>query len=71
MLCGKLIAVEGPDGRPKLKYCEAGLNMGWCPGPYESFKIFQEKIRYEHVNMVDQYGLFRIDATLPPPRLKK
>src|SRR5215813_3035644 len=33
------------EGRPALKYHEAGLDMGWTTDPYESFRIFQGKIR--------------------------
>src|SRR5947209_4191455 len=29
------------DGRPELKYHEAGLDMRWSSDPYESFRIFQ------------------------------
>jgi dTMP kinase len=52
-------------GRPELKYYEAGLDMGWSDDPYESFRIFQGKILEEYEQLVKEYNLTVIDATLP------
>jgi dTMP kinase len=49
--------------RPRLKYYEAGLDMGWSDDEEESFKIFQGKILDEYDRMVDEFGLTVIDAT--------
>ena len=51
--------------RPELKFYEAGLDMGFSVDPYESFKKFQGRIHNEYHNMIDEFGLVRIDATLP------
>ena len=51
------------EGRPQLKYHEAGLDMGWSADPYESFRIFQGKIRDQYEHMAKQYGFTPIDAT--------
>ncbi len=51
------------DGRPELKYHEAGLDMGWSSDPYESFRIFQGKIRNEYEKMKSEYGFIEVDAT--------
>jgi len=51
------------EGRPQLKYHEAGLDMGWSTDPYESFRIFQGKIRDEYERMVSQFPFTVIDAT--------
>jgi dTMP kinase len=51
------------EGRPQLKYHEAGLDMGWSPDPYESFRIFQSKILAEYEAMIDLFGFTVIDAT--------
>jgi dTMP kinase len=51
------------DGRPQLKYYEAGLDLGLSDDPYESFRIFQGRIRAEYDSLVDEFGLIRIDAT--------
>ncbi len=53
------------SGRPVLKYYEAGLDLGLSSDPYESFKLFQERIIREYEKMVDEFGLTPIDATLP------
>lgn len=50
-------------GRPELKYYEAGLDMNLSPDPYESFKLFQQRILHEYDHMVDEFGLKVIDAT--------
>ncbi len=51
------------DGRPSLKYHEAGLDMGWTADPYESFRIFQGKILKEYADLSDKAGFTVIDAT--------
>jgi dTMP kinase len=52
-------------GRPKLKYYEAGMDIGLSDDPYESFSLFQARILDEYDKMVDEFGLTVIDATLP------
>ncbi len=52
-------------GRPQLKYYEAGMDLGLSVDPYESFGLFQDRIRREYAAMVEEYGLAVIDATLP------
>ena len=54
-------------GRNELKYYEAGLDLGLSSDPYESFKLFQERIVLEYESMVDEFGLTIMDATLPIP----
>lgn len=51
------------EGRPALKYHEAGLDMGWSTDPYESFRIFQGKILAEYDAMREQFDFTVIDAT--------
>lgn len=52
-------------GRPKLKYFEAGMDLGLSSDPYESFRLFQERISQEYEKMVDEFGFKVIDATRP------
>lgn len=52
-------------GRSELKYYEAGMDLGLSADPYESFKLFQERIVHEYEAMVDEFGLTVMDATLP------
>jgi dTMP kinase len=51
------------EGRPQLKYHEAGLDMGWSSDPYESFRIFQGKIRDQYEAMAPRFDFTIIDAS--------
>ena len=51
------------EGRPALKYHEAGLDMGWSADPYESFRIFQGKVFAEYEAMQEKFGFTTVDAT--------
>ncbi len=53
------------DGRPQLKFYEAGMDLGLSDDPQESFALFQKRILDEYEKMVDEFGLTVIDATLP------
>ena len=48
--------------RVKLKFYEAGLDMGWSAQPLESFRIFQGKVLDEYDRLVDEYGLSVVNA---------
>ncbi len=48
--------------RVKLKFYEAGLDMGWSAHPTESFRIFQSKVLDEYDRIVQEQGLEVIDA---------
>ncbi|MCB9838677.1 MAG: dTMP kinase [Phycisphaeraceae bacterium] len=50
-------------GRPELKYYEAGMDLRLSEDPYESFKIFQDRIFNEYERIVPERGLDVIDAT--------
>jgi dTMP kinase len=52
-------------GRPELKYYEAGMDLGLSDDPYESFKLFQERIASQYEKAVEEFKLEVIDATLP------
>ncbi len=49
--------------RVKLKFYEAGMDMGWSPSPTESFRLFQSRVLDEYDRLVDEFGLSVIDAT--------
>jgi dTMP kinase len=49
-------------GRPQLKYHEAGMDLGLSPDPYESFRIFQERIYREYLAMKDEFAFVTIDG---------
>jgi dTMP kinase len=48
--------------RVKLKFYEAGLDMGWTANATESFRIFQSKVLDAYDGIVPEYGLQIVDA---------
>ncbi len=59
------------SGRPRLKYHEAGMDMGFSLDPVESFRIFQGLIQDQYDRMVDTDGFVQIDATLSVDTLQE
>jgi dTMP kinase len=53
------------SGRPKLKWYEAGMDLGLHADPQESYRLFQARILEEYERLVETYGLFVMDATKP------
>ena len=49
--------------RVKLKFYEAGMDLGWSTNPPESFRMFQGKVLQEYDRLVDEFGLEIIEAT--------
>lgn len=49
--------------RVKLKFYEAGMDMGWSTNVVESFRLFQGKVLEEYDRLVDEFGLSVVDAT--------
>jgi dTMP kinase len=49
--------------RVKLKFYEAGMDMGWSSNLVESFKMFQGKVLNEYDTIVDEFGLSLVNAT--------
>jgi dTMP kinase len=52
-------------GRTKLKYYEAGMDLGLSRDPEESFKLFQERILRAYDDMIEEFGFTVMDGTLP------
>jgi len=48
--------------RVKLKFYEAGMDMGWSAVPLESFRLFQSRVLQEYDGLVEEFGLQVIDA---------
>ena len=48
--------------RVKLKFYEAGMDMGWSSNPNESFRLFQGNVLDEYDRIVDEFGLHVVDA---------
>lgn len=51
------------DGRPTLKYHEAGMDLNLDPDPYESFRIFQGRINEAYMKMIDTFDFTVVDAS--------
>lgn len=51
------------EGRPQLKFFEAGMDLGLSPDPTESFRIFQGRVLEEYLSMVGEFGFTVMDAT--------
>jgi len=49
--------------RVKLKFYEAGLDMGWSTNAVESFRIFQGKVLDEYDRLVDEFDLSVVNAS--------
>ena len=49
--------------RVKLKFYEAGMDMGWSGDVNESFRLFQGNVLDEYDRLVEEFGLEVIDAT--------
>jgi dTMP kinase len=51
------------EGRPALKYFEAGMDLGLSSDIYESFRLFQGRVMDQYEKLADEFGFIRIDAT--------
>jgi dTMP kinase len=50
------------DGRPKLKFFEAGMDLRLSTDLYESFRIFQGSMLEQYLAMSTEFGFTVIDA---------
>jgi dTMP kinase len=51
--------------RAKLKYYEAGMDLGLSDNTVTSFRLFQQRIVDEYEQMITEFGFTVIDGTLP------
>ena len=51
------------EGRPSLKFYEAGLDLDLADDPEESFRLYQGMIRAEYEQIVKEFDLVRMNAT--------
>ena len=49
--------------RVKLKFYEAGMDMGWSSNLVESFRIFQGKVLDEYDRIVEEFDLSVVNAS--------
>ena len=50
------------DGRPTLKYFEAGMDMNFSPDMYESFRLFQGMQLEQYLAMSTEFDFLIVDA---------
>src|ERR1700751_4694814 len=48
--------------RVKLKFYEAGMDLGWSTNPTDSFRLIQGKVIDEYDRLVEEYGLQVVEA---------
>jgi len=53
------------EGRPRLKYFEAGMDLGLSPDIHESFRLFQSGVMEQYERLADEYAFTLVDATRP------
>ena len=58
-------------GRTKLKYHEAGMDVGLATDPAESFRLFQSRVLDIYDQLTVQFGLRVVDATGDIPSQQK
>ena len=50
------------DGRPQLKYFEAGMDLRLSSDPYESFRIFQGRILEQYLALSTEFNFLVVNA---------
>ncbi len=53
------------EGRPRLKYFEAGMDLDLSTDIYESFRIFQGRVLESYKSMAKEFNFTVMDATKP------
>jgi dTMP kinase len=51
------------EGRPQLKYFEAGMDIGLSSDIYESFRLFQGRVMEQYEGLAGEFGFTILDAT--------
>lgn len=52
------------EGRPALKYFEAGMDMNLSPDPYMSFRLFQGRVKEQYELMAEEFHFIVLQAEL-------
>ena len=53
------------DGRPELKYFEAGMDLRLSNNRYESFRMFQGRMLERYLGMAEEFRFTLVDANQP------
>ena len=51
------------EGRPQLKYFEAGMDLGLSSDIYDSFRIFQGRVMDQYEALAQEFAFTTVDAT--------
>jgi dTMP kinase len=51
------------EGRPRLKYFEAGMDLGLSADIHESFRLFQEQVAGQYDRLAEEFSFTTVDAT--------
>jgi dTMP kinase len=66
------VAVERiTSSRAKIKFYEAGMDLGLSDNRITSFRLFQQRIIDEYDKMIDEFNFTPIDGTLPIQKEQK
>ena len=66
------VAVERiTSARAKIKYYEAGMDLGLSENKITSFRLFQQRIVDEYEKMIGEFNMTVIDGTLPVEQQQK
>jgi dTMP kinase len=53
------------SARSRIKYYEAGMDLGLSDNRISSFRLFQQRIINEYDSMVDEFSMTTLDGSLP------
>jgi dTMP kinase len=59
------------SSRAKIKYYEAGMDLGLSDNKVTSFRLFQQRVIDEYDKMVDEFGMTVVDGTEPVQKEQK
>ncbi len=59
------------SSRAKIKFYEAGMDLGLSDNKITSFRLFQQRIIDEYEKMIDEFNFTVIDGTLPVQKEQK
>ncbi len=59
------------SSRAKIKYYEAGMDLGLSDNKITSFRLFQQRVIDEYDNMVEEFGFTVVDGTLEVQKQQK
>lgn len=59
------------SSRAKIKYYEAGMDLGLSDNKVTSFRLFQQRVIDEYEKMVDEFGMTVVDGTESVQREQK